>query len=983
MTRDPRNPELEPGARLHGFRVTRLEDIPHLHASAVLLEHEATGLQHLHLSHELEENVFLLAFRTLPADSTGVAHILEHSVLEGSERYPVKMFNLLTGRSLNSFLNAFTSPDKTMYPFATPNAQDFDNLLVRYLDAGFHPLLEDETLLQEGWRLEFEDPEDPSTPLRYKGVVFNEMKAALSSPDGQFNRRFRRELFPDLCYSHESGGDPEAIPDLTAQAWRAFHARHYHPSNARTATFGNLPLAPTLARIDQSIAGFERGEARDVGLPAPFEAPRRVEAGYPVALPREGAAPEPTIAALGWRLCPLTDLQESLRLSFLFDVIAGGLTAPLTQALLKSGLAPALAPAGFEAGHSRLSYAIGLKGLKPEDVGAMEDLVYSTLQGLADGGLDPAAVRAALDRFELETLEQSRVWGMPWGLGLIYFNLAGWMAGGDAVVALRSDRLLESLHRDCEDPDFLPGLIRRWLLENPERLTLTMGPEPGGLEAREARELERLAAIEAGLDEPARRALVEQSRRVKAWREREDDLSCMPVLDAADLPRTGRRCSPVEGVLPGRGLLLQPQPTGGLLHLKMALPLDPADPDLPLVDLLGWIPRLSHAGLGAQAAERRVRSLTGGVSIGSDHGLPAVGEAGRHQLRLDLHGLARRADEWLDLAGDLLRRPDLDDGEKLGELLRMRQANLRSQAVGGALQIALQAAVDAVSPIGALCDEVEGLAFLRRLQKLDAQDDRLGERLAGLLERALAGPGSLFSLCGEAERLAPVAARLATDWALPTDAVAAPAGLAGRRDPLDASDALRLLTVEVDGRFVAEAWPAPDAGHEDAALLYLIGVWMFTPLHERIRAKGGAYGSRAAYDWTSRTFSFLSWRDPRLAGTLADYADVRRMALAGSFKDDELRQAKVEALRRMDSPLLPHELAGRCFSDRLTGYGNERRDAFRARLLDAGPADLKAAAGRWLADDALARRVAVGAPGRPEGREAGGWRISVEELLPS
>lgn len=984
MNQDPRHPGLEPGSRLHGFLVRRIEALPNLRAWAIELEHEATGLTHLHVSHELEENVFLLAFRTLPSDSTGVAHILEHSVLEGSRNYPVKMFNLLTGRSLNSFLNAFTGPDKTVYPFATPNGTDFDNLLVRYLDACFHPLLEDETLLQEGWRLEFEDPEDPASPLLFKGVVFNEMKAALSSPDGQFNRRFRRELFPDLCYRHESGGDPEAIPDLTAEAWRAFHARHYQPSNARTATFGNLPLGPTLARIDQAVAGFGRGAIRDVGLPEPFVEPRAVEATYPVAAAREGAQESPCIAAVGWRLCPLTDLRESLRLSFLFDVIAGGLSAPLTRALLKSGFGPALAPTGFEAGHSRLSYAIGLKGLRPEDAGRMEDVVFSALRDLADGGLDPAATRAALDRFELETLEQSRVWGMPWGLGLLYFNLAAWMAGGDGVAGLRSDRLLESLHADCEDPDFLPGLIRRWLLENPERLSLRMRPEPGGLEARDAREKARLAAIEAGLDDGARREIVERSRRVQVWRDREDDLSCMPVLDPADLPRKGRPCTPVEAELPGRSLLLQDQPTGGLLHLKMAFPLDPADPDLPLVDLLGWIPRLSHAGLGAEASERRVRSLTGGVSLGSDHGLKATGGDGRHELRLDLHGLARRSGEWLDLCRDLLRRPDLDDGERLGELLRMRQANLRSQAVGGAVQIALAAAVDAVSPVGALSDDVEGLAFLRRMQTLDAGAEGLGGRLAGLLERALTRPGALFSLCGEQERLEPALERLRADWSLDG---AGPAGVApaltGPRDPAGESGALRLLTVEVDGRFVAEAWPAPEAVHEDAPLLYLIGVWMQQPLHDRVRAMGGAYGARAAYDWSSRSFSFLSWRDPRLAGTLADYAEVRRLALEGRFKDEEIRQAKVEALRRMDSPLLPHERAARCFSDRLNSYGGERRDVFRARLLDAGPAELRAAAGRWLADDTRARRAAVSAPGRPEGREAGDWRLLLEELLPS
>jgi presequence protease len=974
--------ELRPGARLHGFRVQRREELPNLRATAIELVHEGSGLRHLHIAHELEENVFLLAFRTLPEDSTGVAHILEHSVLEGSRRFPVKMFNLLVGRSLNSFLNAFTGPDKTVYPFATPNPVDYDNLLVRYLDAGFHPLLEEETLLQEGWRLEFEDPEDPASPLRFKGVVFNEMKAALSSPDGQFARRLRRELLPDICYRHESGGDPEAIPELSLEAWRAFHARHYHPANAWTASFGNLPLTATLKRIDEAVAGFGPGAASQVGESAPWAEPRRLRASYPAPRPREGQSAGPAFAAVGWRLCPLTDLDEALRLSFLFDVIAGGLSAPVNHALLKSGLAPALAPTGFDSGNSRLSWAVGLKGLELDAVPRLEELLLATLRRLVDEGLDPVAVRAALDRFELETREQSRVWGMPWGLSLLYFNLSGWMGGGDGIASLRSDRMLASLRRDCEDPGFLPGLIRRWLLDNPERLTLAMDADAGGLEAREERERARLAGIAASLDDEARVALVEQSRRVARWRERRGDLSCMPELDPADLPRRGLRSRAEERPLAGRGLLLSEQPTNGLLHLKLAFPLDATHPDLPLVDLLGWLPRLSHGGLGVEASEQRIRALTGGISLGSDHGLPVSGGNGRHELRVDLHGLASRAGDWLQLLQDLLRRPDLADGQRLGELLRMRQANLRSQAIGGALQTALQAAVDAVSPIGALLDEVEGLGFLRRLQQLDGE--RLGERLAGLLEGALAGPGSLLALCGEGPALEAAHGQLARDWELARIAAPPPPAEApGRRDPCGEARVLRLLTVEVDGWFVAEAWPAPELAHEDAPLLQLLGVWLFQPLHERIRAKGGAYGARAAYDGSNRAFTFLSWRDPRLAGTLADYAALRGEALAGRIGDEELRQAKVEALRRLDTPLLPHERAGRAFNDRRTGQSDELRDAFRARLLDATVADLRGAASRWLGDEERARRVAVGPAGREQDREAAGWRLAVEELLPS
>ena len=976
---DPRNPGLAEGRRVHGYEVLRGREAPNLRALSWELRHLETGARHLHISHELDENVFITCLRTLPADSTGVAHILEHGVLEGSRRYPVKMFNQLTGRSLNSFLNAFTSPDRTAYPFATPNAEDWDNLLARYLDAVFHPLLEEEAFLQEGWRLEFRDPLDPSAPLEIRGVVYNEMKAALSSPDAQFGRRFRRELLPDLCYRHESGGDPAAIPELTLEGWRAFHRRHYHPGNSWTVTFGNLPLEPTLARLDEAFRGLGAAPALELGPQPPLGAPRRVVASYPTLGNGQGTG-APRFAAVGWRLCPQADLGESLRLGFLFEILCGGLSAPLNHALLQSGLGPALAPVGFEGSLSQLTFGIGLRQVEEGAGAAVEEKVLETLARIAREGLEPELLRTALDRYELENREQSRVWGMPWGLALAYFGLPHWMAGGDFHQGLRNDLLLEELRRQAEREDFIPGLIRRWLLENPERLLLELAPEPGAVEARERRLAARLEERRAALDDEGARALVEQARRVAAWRADPGDLSCMPELDPARLPRRspahGQETRPCAG---GR-LLLHDQPVNGLSHLRLALPLSPADPDLPLADLLGWLSRVGHAGLGVEASELRLRALCAGLSIGSHHSLAAAGAQAVHRLFVGFHALSARATDWLALLEDLLRRPDLQDGRRLAELLAMRQAGLRSQVIQGAAQIAQQAAADALSPIGRASDTAEGLGALRALAALDAERDGLGTRLAGLLERCLAAPGRLVSLCAEAETFngsLPGLEGLLSR--LPLEAAAAPEGLAG---PLSGGETLRACLTEVDGAFVAECWAAPDHADPDAARLHLLSVWMHLPLHERIRAAGGAYGAQAGYDWSQHTFNFLSWRDPRIAGTYHDFDAVRGLALAGEIRADELARAKVEALRRLDAPLLPHERAARSFQNELHGLSRERRNAFRAALLDATPADLAEAAGRWLFQ-APRRRVVVCPeamldPGRLEGLEC-----TREEILPA
>jgi hypothetical protein len=974
---DPRNPALAVGARLHGFEVRSGRELPNLRAHGWELRHLETGARHLHISHELEENVFIACLRTLPRDDTGVAHILEHTVLEGSRAFPVKMFNQLTGRSLNSFLNAFTSPDRTAYPFATPNAEDWDNLLVRYLDAVFHPLLEEEAFLQEGWRLEFRDPADPATPLEIRGVVYNEMKAALSSPEAQFSRRFRRELMPDLCYARESGGDPEAIPDLDVESWRAFHRRHYHPGNSWNGTFGCLPLGPTLARLDEAFRGLGPLPGLTLGPQPPLGAPRQVAGRYPVVGAAAGRSPR--FAAVGWRLCPQTDLDEAVRLAFLFDVLCGGLAAPLNHALLQSGLGPALAPVGFDGSMSQLAFGIGLKEVAPGAAAEVERVTREVLERLAAEGLDPAQVEAALDRYELDNREQSRVWGMPWGLALLYFSLPHWMEGGDPHAGLRNDLLLERLRQEAAAPGFLPGLIRRWLLDNPERLCLELEPDPGAAAARERALAASLVERRRSLGEEESRRLVEQARRVAAWRGDEGDLGCMPALDPAHLPRTFSSWPTVERSLPGGRLHLHDQPVNGLCHLKLALPLAADDPDLVLADLLGWLTRISHAGLGVEASERRLRALTGGVSLGSHHSMGVSGPDPVQCLILGFHGLARRGADWMAMLEDLLLRPDLQDSRRLGELLRMRQAGLRGQVIGSAGQIAAQAAADAVSPIGRASDEAEGLTFLRRLAVLDAERDDLGGRLAALLERCLAAGGREMSLCAEAGHL-PAAAARAEDLArrLP-HGLAPPPRATG---PLGGQPALRACLTEVDGAFVAEAWPAPPFTDPASPHLTLLATWMQQPLYLRIRAAGGAYGAGASHDWGQRCFTFASWRDPRIAGTWADFDEVREQAVAGRIQADELARAKVEAMRRLDTPLLPHERAGRAFRHMLHGADLERRNAYRGALLDATAADLAEAAGRWLSGPAR-RRVVVcpEAMLRPELLD--GLEPAREEILPA
>ncbi|MCD4653478.1 insulinase family protein, partial [bacterium] len=340
---DPRNPNIQSGDLLNGFSVKHIENIDSLKIVFYELEHRKTGSRMIHLSSDDDNCVFMVTLATHPEDSTGVAHILEHGVLEGSKNYPVRIFKNLSGRSLNTFLNAMTSSDYTAYPFASRNKTDFFNIMDLYIDAVFFPLLSKHTFLQEGWRYEFARMDDPETPLEYKGVVFNEMKGAMSNPVRLFHEYFQKGLFPDLTYAMASGGDPKHIPELTYKQWNEFHKKFYHPSNAFFFTHGNIPLTELTARIDDKVLSKFKKESPTKPIPRQtnFKSPRTVKYTFPISKSED--TKNKAFVALVWKLIPITNFYENLKLSVLDTILSGSSSSVLNRTLMKSGLGSGLA----------------------------------------------------------------------------------------------------------------------------------------------------------------------------------------------------------------------------------------------------------------------------------------------------------------------------------------------------------------------------------------------------------------------------------------------------------------------------------------------------------------------------------------------------------------------------------------------------------------------------------------------------------------
>jgi presequence protease len=471
----------------HGFKLIREQEIAEYKTQARLYRHEKTGAELLSLINEDENKVFGITFRTTPKDSTGVAHIMEHCVLNGSRKYPVKEpFVELVKGSLNTFLNAFTYPDKTCYPVASTNLQDFYNLVDVYLDAVFFPRLTPYNLMQEGWHYELENPDDP---LQYKGVVFNEMKGVYSSPESVLDDKSQQTLLPDTIYGVDSGGNPEFIPDLTYEQFKQFHDTYYHPSNARIFFYGDDPEEERLRLLSAYLNEFEYLDVDStIALQPRFDQPRREEDVYDAG--EEEA--QKSMITLNWLLPEVGDEELTLGLSILEHILTGNPGSPLRKALIESGLGEDLVGRGLETGTRQMFYSTGMRGIEADHADKVEALVMNTLEGLAGTGIDSETVGASLNTVEF-MLRENNTGQFPRGLALMLRSLNSWLYDADPLAPLQFEQPLQSIKdRVARGERYFESLIQTYLLENSHRVTVLLKPDAELGKRREQDERRRL-----------------------------------------------------------------------------------------------------------------------------------------------------------------------------------------------------------------------------------------------------------------------------------------------------------------------------------------------------------------------------------------------------------------------------------------------------------------------------------------------------------
>ncbi|MCE1195776.1 insulinase family protein, partial [bacterium] len=874
--------------------------------------------------------------------------------------------------SLNTFLNAFTYPDKTVYPVASTNAKDFYNLIDVYMDAVLAPRITEDTFRQEGWHYEL-DAETGA--LTRKGVVFNEMKGAYSDPDDMHDDLCRRSLFPDTAYGLDSGGDPAVIPQLDYAAFKAFHETYYHPSNSFIYFYGDDDPAERLAIIDRWLEPYSRIEVDSLpAIQAPFAAPRSSSAAYESDEPKAWTA-------VNWALAPHGDQKTSLGFAMLSHILTGTPASPLRKALIDSGLGEDLAGFGLEDSLRVGAWSVGLKGVLPDKTAEVEALILSELARLADEGISPDTIEASINTMEF-ALREKNTGRFPRGLAVMLEALNEWLYEENPIDALRFGAPLEAIKKEALDGGvYFERLIRKWLLDNPHRSTVTLLPEPGAGARREAAEKAELEAIRAAMAAEEIAAVAAAAERLKALQETPDSpeaLATIPSLSLGDLPRESLKIPREEGALGPSTLLFHDLPTSSILYLDLAFPLDGLSEELlPYVGLLGRA--LLETGAGEAdyvAMSQEIGKHTGG--IGTTNLLVSKWGGGDAAASFIIRGkaLAKKADRLFGLLQTLLSNARLNNQERFRQIVLEEKAQAEAALIPSGHRLVNLRLLSRLNRADRMSERINGLEQLFFLRKLAG---RVDADWAGVLADLEATKAAVVDASKaivnvtldrkDFDALRPAMERFAES--LPRRSV----GLAEAKDAAGAAQeagkapapAMELLTAPTQVNFVGAAYPLAAAGIRPSGAFLVAKKYLDTTfLWEKVRVQGGAYGGFSSYDLNSGTFAFLSYRDPNLEKTLDTFADAAGYLRNLAIGDEELTRAIIGTIGAVDSYLLPDAKGFTSLVHFLTGYTQETRQAIRDQILAAVAADFRALGEAIAAAKPLAVKGALSSKQRVE-----------------
>ncbi len=927
----------------NGFVLKDKQDIAEFNATAYVFEYEQTGTPVIYLSCPDANKVFQIAFRTPNAKSTGVAHILEHSVLCGSRKYPVKEpFVELAKGSMNTFLNAMTYPDKTVYPIASTNDKDFMNLMDVYLDAVFYPDIDKkpEIFLQEGWHYHLEKEDDP---LTYNGVVYNEMKGVYSDPEQVISQDVYEALYPDSVYGFESGGHPDDIPSLSYRDFLNFHHTYYHPSNAFVYFYGNGDIKTHLDYLaDNYLSAFYYHRVDSaIALQPPFDAPVRIESVYPVS-PEESEDAKDYIA-YGWILGADLPFEKRLAFDILFNVLLGNDSAPLKKAILDLGVCEDV----------DYSYVTALRQpsltllLKNADNGKEELLtktIRETLARLAEEGLDTADVDAAVSS-ALFTLREQEFGTTPKGLILGLEMLESQLYGGNPLTHLSYEKAMASV-KDSAEHGGLEALIADCLLANPHSVTLISKPD-GDLAPNQAKALaDKLAEHKQNLTDEAKASIIRQTARLKAYQEKPDSpeaLATIPKLALSEIDRKAKAYPYETEEIAGIKLLWHPLSTEGITYIKLYFDTAYVKPeDMAALSLFNkYLFRLGTGKRGVTELNRDIDTDTGGISSGLSV-YPDVSDPDAFSTMLLIKGKALDAnvEKMTDIIEDVLTDTRFDDTALMTNINRELALTFENKILTAGNALATNRLKAYYSPVGCESQRIGGLDFYRYVKNLPEFDSRdAGELIASLsrvYHQIIRTPRLTVSLaCAPSQKQRAVKALNDLLNKLPGD----DADIFARNyTPLRQNEGI-MTPSKIN--YAAKGFNLARLGYRyDGSLCVLKNFLAMDYLWNNIRVKGGAYGAGMALN-RSGDIVFSSFRDPHVGGTFAAFDGVGAYLKTLSLSERELEKQIIGTVSAKDVPVSEALTAAAADSMVFTGLTQEMIQRERDEILGTTVDDLK------------------------------------------
>ena len=935
---------------LTAYEVIQKEDLSDIKSQGFLLKHKKSGARILLMENDDENKVFYIGFRTPPSDSTGVPHIMEHSVLCGSRDFPVKdPFVELVKGSLNTFLNAMTYPDKTVYPVASCNDKDFQNLMHVYMDAVFYPNIyqHDEIFRQEGWSYKLDQPDGE---LTVSGVVYNEMKGAFSSPEGVLDRVILNTLFPDTSYANESGGDPDVILELTYEQFLDFHRKYYHPSNSYIYLYGDMDMEEKLRWLDEKyLSDFDTAEVdSEIQYQEPFSEMREVVKEYSIT---SGESVEDK-TYLSWNKAIGTSLDEKLYLAFqiLDYALLSAPGAPLKKALVDAGIGKDIM-GSYDNGVYQPLFSVIAKNANVEQKEEFIRVIEDTLRGIAENGMDKKALRAGINYYEFR-FREADFGNYPRGLmyGLQLYD--SWLYDETKpFIHMQAIPTFEFLKSQV-DTGYFEGLIRNYLLENTHGAVVIIRPEQGRT-ARMDRELaEKLQAYKESLSPEEVQKLVDDTHELEQYQEEEsspEDLAKIPVLKREDISREIAPIYNDEMEIGGVKLVHHNVETNGIGYVTMMFDLSGIREELlPYVGILqsvlGIIDTTNYE-YGELFNEINIHTGGIGTSLELYTDVTKVKEK-EFRATFEMRGKALypKMDVLFSMMREILMESRLDDEKRLKEILAMLKSRLLASFLSSGHTTAALRALSYTSPMSKFKDDTDGIGFYEAVKVIeedfDGQKETLIRNLKEIARRIFRADNLMLSYTSSEEGLEP----MTKAFAAVKDSLYTGGEMTDEACVLHCRKRNEGFKTSSKVQYVARVGNFIDGGQKYSGTLQILKVILgYDYLWQNIRVKGGAYGCMSNFNRIGDAY-LISYRDPNLERTMEVYEGVVDYLKNFNVSDRDMNKFIIGTMSSLDRPMNPAAKGARSMNLYMNRVSEEMIRSERGQILDAQQDDIRALA---------------------------------------